>query len=123
MTSDWITRDFDGHQFVRVCRTIEVSGRTPKRIDYDLEHDLALFRIDGTVYAISNVCPHKRESVLYVGFVEGDTVTCPLHGRQYNVKSGQNVGQGRGINTYPVIEAEGYVWVNIQGARTPTISP
>jgi nitrite reductase/ring-hydroxylating ferredoxin subunit len=123
MRSDIVVRDFNGEPFVRVCRSVEVSHRNPKRFEYDIEHDIAVFRIDDVAYAISNVCPHKREAVLHKGFVQGGTVTCPLHGRQYDIRSGENLTSGRSIVTYPVLETDGYVWVNIHGASTPTISP
>jgi nitrite reductase/ring-hydroxylating ferredoxin subunit len=48
---------------------------------------LALFNIDGTFYAIDNTCLH-RGGPLGEGEVEGDEVSCPWHGWQYNVKTG-----------------------------------
>ncbi|NQW29491.1 MAG: nitrite reductase (NAD(P)H) small subunit [Ignavibacteria bacterium] len=112
-----------GKEYVRVCKSIEVSTRSPLHIEFEIEHDVAFFRMENVVYAISNVCPHKRASVLSTGFVDGAVVTCPLHGRRYNVVTGENLTQGRGVSTYPVLELDGYVWINIHGASTPVITP
>lgn len=49
--------------------------------------DLAVFNVDGTFYAIDNVCKH-RGGPLGEGELDGDTVTCPWHAWQYNVKTG-----------------------------------
>ncbi|HEX4183400.1 MAG TPA: non-heme iron oxygenase ferredoxin subunit [Caulobacteraceae bacterium] len=39
---------------------------------------VALFRIEGAVFALHDLCPHGKAR-LSEGFVEGDTVECPLH--------------------------------------------
>ena len=49
--------------------------------------DVALFRRDDEIFAIGNECPHQGGS-LVDGFVEGDIVTCPLHGWEFDLRSG-----------------------------------
>ncbi|MBI1941968.1 MAG: Rieske 2Fe-2S domain-containing protein [Acidobacteria bacterium] len=61
------------------CKAVEVSGKT-----------VALFNVDGTVYALDNTCLH-RGGPLGEGMLEGDVVTCPWHMWQYNVRSGEKV--------------------------------
>jgi nitrite reductase (NADH) small subunit len=51
---------------------------------------VAVFNVDGTYYAIDNTCVH-RGGPLGEGELEGDTVTCPWHGWQYDVKSGKSI--------------------------------
>jgi nitrite reductase (NADH) small subunit len=51
------------------------------------DKEVALFNVDGTFYAIDNVCKH-RGGPLGEGELDGDTVTCPWHAWQYNVKTG-----------------------------------
>ncbi len=48
---------------------------------------IAVFNVDGTIHAIDNTCMH-RGGPLGEGELEEDTVTCPWHGWQYNVKTG-----------------------------------
>ena len=50
---------------------------------------VAVFNVDGTYYAIDNTCVH-RGGPLGEGELEGDTVTCPWHGWQYDVKTGKS---------------------------------
>lgn len=97
--------------WVRVCRSIDVVQRRGYRVELDLEHDIALFRLNDHVYAVSNVCPHKREHSIYDGFIDGDTVSCPLHGWCFSIVTGQNTGTGRGLRTYHVEERGQDVWV------------
>jgi nitrite reductase (NADH) small subunit len=49
--------------------------------------DVALFRRGEEVFAIGNECPHQGGS-LCDGWVEGDIVTCPLHGWEFDLRSG-----------------------------------
>ena len=49
--------------------------------------DVAVFNIDGGFCATQARCPH-RQGPLSEGTVDGSTVTCPLHGAQFNVWTG-----------------------------------
>ncbi len=49
--------------------------------------DVALFRRGADILAIGNDCPHQGGS-LSDGWVEGDIVICPLHGWEFDVRSG-----------------------------------
>ena len=49
--------------------------------------DVALFRQGDEILAIGNECPHQGGS-LADGSVEGDIVICPLHGWEFDLRSG-----------------------------------
>ena len=49
--------------------------------------DVALFRRGDEILAIGNACTHQGGN-LCDGFVEGDIVTCPLHGWEFDLRSG-----------------------------------
>ncbi len=61
------------------CMKVELGGK-----------GVALFNVAGTVYALDNTCLH-RGGPLGEGLLEDEVVTCPWHGWQYNVKTGENV--------------------------------
>lgn len=67
------------------------------------DHSIALYNVDGEIFATSNVCTHAF-AMLTDGFLDGDIVECPLHGGCFMVKTGE--GQGAPITedlkTYPV---------------------
>ncbi|MBI3811530.1 MAG: nitrite reductase small subunit NirD [Nitrospirae bacterium] len=50
-------------------------------------NEVALFNINGTYYAIDNMCAHQG-GPLGEGLVEGENVICPWHSWRYNVKTG-----------------------------------
>ena len=49
--------------------------------------DMAVFNIDGGFCATQALCTH-RQGPLSEGVIDGSTVTCPLHGAQFNVWTG-----------------------------------
>src|ERR1700733_13851495 len=52
---------------------------------------LALYNVDGTVYATDNICSHAF-ALLSDGWLDGNIIECPLHGGQFNVRTGQALG-------------------------------
>lgn len=48
---------------------------------------VAVFNVDGTFYAIEDVCTHDG-GLLTGGPLVDDVVVCPRHGARFNVKTG-----------------------------------
>jgi nitrite reductase/ring-hydroxylating ferredoxin subunit len=53
------------------------------------DQELALANVDGEFYATQNACLHL-EGPLGDGWLEGTVLTCPWHGWQYDVRTGEN---------------------------------
>ncbi|UFX44138.1 non-heme iron oxygenase ferredoxin subunit [Bradyrhizobium sp. 41S5] len=47
-----------------------------------------VYNIDGAIFATDNVCTHAY-ALLSDGWLDDDVVECPLHGGQFNVKTGK----------------------------------
>lgn len=64
--------------------------------------EIAIFNVDGTFFAIDNTCAH-RGGPLGEGELEGDVVTCPWHGWEYNVLTGISLTTpSASVKTYEV---------------------
>ena len=50
---------------------------------------IALFNVNGELLALDGVCPHQG-GPLGQGSLDGCIVTCPWHGWQFDVRTGQN---------------------------------
>jgi len=50
---------------------------------------VALFNVDGNLYAVDGVCPHAG-GPLGAGTLQDNVVTCPWHGWQFDVTSGRH---------------------------------
>ena len=73
---------------------------------------VAIFRThDDRVFALDDRCPHKG-GPLSQGIVSGDSVTCPLHGWNIALDSGQACAPDVGCaRRYPVLLRDGAVWL------------
>lgn len=75
-------------QWVRVASVEDVPVGTGKELTA-AGRVIALFNVEGEFYALDGVCPHAG-GPLGEGVLQGDVVTCPWHGWQFQVTSGQH---------------------------------
>ena len=74
--SDWI----------RVCATAELLPGECHTL-YDGDTPIAVFNIDGELYAIEDICTHDGGE-LTGGVIEGYEIECPRHGSRFDVRTG-----------------------------------
>jgi nitrite reductase (NADH) small subunit len=106
-------------------RVVEVAGR-----------QIGVFNVDGTLHALPNICPHQTgplcEAKRLTGALEadaeddlrpvwrheGEIVTCPWHGLEYHVPTGQCLSfkQIR-LRRYEVSERDGFVFIRLGRRR------
>lgn len=97
--------------FVRVCRVDEIAEGRARIVCLSGER-VAVFRYDGKVAAISNVCQHQNGPLGEGKIVDG-CVTCPWHGYQYYPDSGQSPPPfTERVATYNVKLVNGEVYVD-----------
>jgi chlorite dismutase len=73
---------------------------------------VALFNLEGRIYALGNRCSHAN-GPLVEGAVEGGCVTCPYHGSRFDLASGQPRGGPavKPVPTYQVKVEDGAVFL------------
>jgi nitrite reductase/ring-hydroxylating ferredoxin subunit len=83
-------------------RTVTIAGK-----------EVALFNVDGSIYAIDDSCLHHGIS-LGSSKVEGKVVTCRGHGWKYDVTTGSTLSSpGYGVASYPVKVEDGKIMVAV----------
>ncbi|MFO1306029.1 MAG: Rieske 2Fe-2S domain-containing protein [Burkholderiales bacterium] len=76
--------------------------------------NVALFNVDGKIYAIRDACAHAGAS-LGSGQCTGKFVRCRAHGWKYDVTTGFANGiDGFGVPCYPVKVEDGDVLVQVE---------
>lgn len=71
--------------------------------------DLALYKVDGSVFATDNLCTHGHAR-LCDGFLDGHEIECPLHQGKFDIRS------GRGVCAPITVDLRSYP-VRIEGGR------
>ena len=75
---------------------------------------IAVFNLDGELFAIADVCTHDGGE-LASGVCEGDQIICPRHGARFCIRDGHALSPPafENIETFPVRISSGVVQVDI----------
>jgi nitrite reductase (NADH) small subunit len=74
---------------------------------------IAVFNIAGNFHALDGICPHQG-GPLGKGRLQGCLVTCPWHGWQFDVTTGQHQTSKQLVHPrYEVKVESGELWVNL----------
>jgi nitrite reductase/ring-hydroxylating ferredoxin subunit len=101
-------------QWIRVARLSALREGHGTRVIAEGE-EIALWLVDGTVYAVSNLCAHQHLPSMYDAMRDGISITCPNHGWTFSLDSGiEENGRGR-LRTFEVRIEGDDVFVMIEG--------
>ena len=78
------------------------------------DEQIALYRLDGEVYATHNVCTHQF-ALLSEGYMEDGCIECPLHQGKFDIKTGAAMCAPviQSIRVYPVKVEDGRILVDL----------
>jgi methionine sulfoxide reductase heme-binding subunit len=89
----------------------DIAEKRARRITTPGGHQIAIFRYDGKVSAVSSVCAHQM-GPLAEGCIIGGLVTCPWHGWQYDPATGRSPEPyTERVETFAVRVKDGRVFV------------
>ena len=75
---------------------------------------VALFNVAGKLHALDGICPHQG-GPLGKGMLNGCVVTCPWHGFQFDVTTGQHQTSKSLVHpTFPVKIENGEVFIDVE---------
>lgn len=100
-------------EFVKVARMSDLPEHGGKFIRVG-DDEIALFKVDGKLFAINNVCAHQHISALHQGILSDLNVTCPMHGWTYSLETGKAVSGDGCVKTYPVKVVGENVFVEVE---------
>jgi nitrite reductase/ring-hydroxylating ferredoxin subunit len=104
----------EARQWVRACAASELEPGEPKGVKLG-GIPIALYRLQDGVYATHDVCTHAY-ALLSEGYVEGESIECPLHGARFDIRSGKCLAVASAdLATYAVRLEDGALMVEIPG--------
>lgn len=72
--------------FVKVAALSELPRGQKRVVAYD-DEEVGLINLDGTIYAVANICTHD-DGPLLNGQIDGKHIVCPRHGARFNLETG-----------------------------------
>lgn len=79
---------------IRICAVHEFTPGTRRVVEINPYEEALVLNAGGTVYAISNICPHEG-AALERGRTEGTLLYCPLHQWGFDLTNGMYVEDAR----------------------------
>ncbi len=100
------------HREVHAARAAEIAEGERRLVDVE-GLSIGVFHHKGEWYALSNSCLHRGGPVC-TGPLEGNVITCPWHGYQYELTNGELLlDRSAKLEMYPVEVREGEVYLRI----------
>jgi nitrite reductase (NADH) small subunit len=97
---------------VEICAENEIPDGERKIVQVN-DQSIGIFHHHGSWYALSNSCLHRGGPVC-TGSLEGDVITCPWHGFQYDITTGKFlVDPSAKLPLFPVIIKDGRIHLRV----------
>lgn len=92
----------------RLCASTDLPEGEVRQVDLGDGRVLAVYRMDGEVFATDDLCSHGDAS-LADGEIEDGKIVCPYHMGSFDIRTGEAVAApcSIAIRTYAVREHEG----------------
>ena len=104
--------NFEKEGFQYLCSIEELKEYLGRRFLVN-DVEIAVFKINNEVFAVSNTCPHQQSHLIYDGFIEDEFVICPAHGWKFNLRTGKKNTGSNGLQVYPVEIVDDKVYVKV----------
>lgn len=101
---------------IRVCSVEDLQPGDARRVE--CSPAVAVFNLDGTFYAVADLCTHGNASMAD-GYLEDDaTVECPLHTARFCLKTGRPkcLPATEPLRTFPVSVDGGAIFIEVDDA-------
>jgi len=104
-------------QWIHVAARSDVPTGEAKAVRLEGGRSIALFNVNGRIYATDNQCPHMGYP-LTRGAVRHGILTCDWHGRSFDLEAGGCFNyECDDLQTFPVEIRQNEIWIQLGDAR------
>jgi len=98
-------------RWIAIARAGDVEPSDVRRCEVE-DQCIALFNLAGKLYATADICTHAHAH-LSDGYVDGETVECPLHQGLFHIPTGRAMSPPvtEDLKTYPLRVEDGEVLI------------
>ncbi len=94
-------------EYVKVAKVSDIPAGGSLLVEVDMVR-IALFNLDGALYAIEDVCTHDGGPLVEGRVVNGCQVECPRHGARFDIRTGAAL-------SFPAFEPTKTYGVRVEG--------
>ncbi len=101
--------------WVKACSTQDVSEGEPLHVKLN-NIEIGIYKLNDEYFALEDVCPHAY-ALLTQGFIEDDTIECPLHEAIFEIRTGHFIKgpDCRHLITYQIRQEGDDLYINLGG--------
>jgi nitrite reductase (NADH) small subunit len=104
--------------FQRACPLNQVPAGTMSEVTFG-DRPIAICNVDGQLHAMEGTCPH-RGAPLGHGAIHGHSVVCPIHGWEFDCRTGQyDLNPNLRLAVFPVEVRDDDVWIDLPEPVVP----
>lgn len=104
--------------FVKTIKVSDLEENKGKKFNLDEDTEIAIFKVKGNIYVVDNICPHNHTPKIYNGFVYDETVVCPVHFYEFNLKTGDSADfEGGKLRIFEYKIEDDYIYVKPQPTK------
>jgi nitrite reductase (NADH) small subunit len=98
---------------LRICAVHELPPGARRVIEINDYEEVLVLNIEGTIHAISNICPHQG-AALERGSIDGKILYCPLHRWGFTLTTGTYIDDATiCLRTYTVQTKHGELFLHL----------
>ena len=79
----------DNGSYVEVAKVDEIPSGNMKHVELNGK-EIMMANLDGKFYALNDRCSHTN-APLSMGHIQGNIVTCPMHGARFDITTGKKM--------------------------------
>jgi NAD(P)H-dependent nitrite reductase small subunit len=98
---------------IEICNINDLLNNKGKKFLVE-DTEIAIFLVNGNVFALSNICPHQHSSIIHDGFIEDEFVVCPVHGWRFRLCDGKKENGYNGLKSFKTIVENDKVFIEFQ---------
>ncbi|MBU6350440.1 MAG: non-heme iron oxygenase ferredoxin subunit [Chloroflexi bacterium] len=101
-------------QSIQIAAVTDLPAGASKLVEVNRTR-IALFNLDGEIYAIEDVCTHDGGPLVEGKLVNGCQIQCPRHGARFDLRTGAALSfpAFEPTRTYAVQIREGMIWIEL----------
>jgi nitrite reductase (NADH) small subunit len=98
--------------FHKAAKFVDLTPARPLRLTIE-DREIVLLMRQEAIFAVENLCPHQQFALFHQAVVDGTTLTCPMHGWSFDLRTGRAIaGSGR-IKLFEVKVEAGDIFVKL----------
>ena len=103
------------NNWIKTFSVNDIPNEEAKEFEISSNKKIAIYNVKNNFYASDNLCTHE-DALLCEGYIDGDTVECPLHQGVFRISTGEALEPPVSVNlkVYETKVEENFIFVNLK---------